>query len=255
MIVIAVVIYMLVHRLTPSDDLCAETVARLQSMEQADFSAVEAQMQQTQTSSSGVGAVEDADTVAEIQERIRNGEVLDNATIRSVFAGTVIVGDSITESIWEYGYLDQDVVISERGLQVINADDQIATAIYMNPSVIFLAFGSNDLESYISDSDSFINAYRNQIQKLKDALPDVPIYINAILPILDSAIAEIPALGYYPEYNEKLQALCAEMGCTYLDNSFIVEGREDLYEPDGEHVVAEFYPKWLTNMAEMAGLV
>ena len=44
------------------------------------------------------------------------------------------------------------------------------------------------------------------------------------------------------------------MGCTYIDNSFIVDGNENMYEPDGEHVIRDFYPKWLTYMAEMAGL-
>lgn len=117
-----------------------------------------------------------------------------------------------------------------------------------------MAFGSNDLEEYAEDSASFIDAYRQQIQKLQKALPDSPIYINGILPILQSAIDEIPALGNYPQYNEGLQALCEEMGCTFIDNSFIIENNESMYEPDGEHVVLDFYPKWLTYMAETAGL-
>ena len=45
------------------------------------------------------------------------------------------------------------------------------------------------------------------------------------------------------------------MGCTFIDNSAIVEGSsEDLYEPDGEHVIQDYYPKWLTHMAQAAGL-
>jgi len=43
------------------------------------------------------------------------------------------------------------------------------------------------------------------------------------------------------------------MGCTFIDDTFLVD--ESMYEPDGEHMVYNYYPKWLTYMAERAGLV
>lgn len=89
------------------------------------------------------------------------------------------------------------MVVSKRGLNVGAADDQISTAIALNPSHVFMAFGSNDLEIYGSASSEFIDAYRTQIKKIQTALPDVPIYINCILPITDEAIAQTPDLGYY----------------------------------------------------------
>lgn len=49
--------------------------------------------------------------------------------------------------------------------------------------------------------------------------------------------------------------MCQEMGCTFIDNSSIIESSsENLYEPDGEHVIQDYYPKWLTHMAQVAGL-
>ena len=46
------------------------------------------------------------------------------------------------------------------------------------------------------------------------------------------------------------------MGCTFIDNSAIVtDSSENLYEPDGEHVIQDYYPKWLTHMAQTAGLL
>lgn len=72
--------------------------------------------------------------------------VLDDVQIRQAFAGSVILGDSITNSIVEYGYLDTDVVVAKLGLSVAGADEQIATAISLNPSHVFMAFGSNDLK-------------------------------------------------------------------------------------------------------------
>lgn len=229
------------------DSVCKENVARLQALESADISQTEQQLQnlnQTAASSDSADSTADSDTA-----------VLSDIEIRQAFAGSVIIGDSITESIVEYGYLDTDVVDSKRGLNVGAADDQISTAISLNPTHVFMAFGSNDLEIYGSAASEFIDAYKAQIKKIQTALPDVPIYINCILPITDEAIAQTPDLGYYSDYNEGLVSLCQEMGCTFIDNTSIVESSsENLYEPDGEHVIQDYYPKWLSHMAQTAGL-
>lgn len=237
-----------VTRSPGQDSACSENVARLEALENSDISQIEGKLRDMKKKD------KEAD-VSAIQDSISDsGALLSDVEIKQAFQGSVIIGDSITESIWEYGFLDTDVVVSKRGLSVAAADEQIATAIGLHPSTIFMAFGSNDLETYVDDAQGFIDGYRVQVKKLQEALPDAPIYINAILPLLPSAIEEIPALGYYPEYNEALMAFCEEMGCTYIDNSFIVDGHEDMYEPDGEHVIRDYYPKWLTYMAETAGL-
>ena len=226
------------------DSVCKENVARLQALENADISQTEQQLQDLKQAAASEAATEDPVTT-----------VLSDVEIRQVFAGSVIIGDSITESIVEYGYLDTDVVVSKRGLNIHAADEQISTAINLKPTNVFMAFGSNDLELYGSASSEFVNAYKEQLKKIQDALPDVPIYINSILPITDEAVAENPSLGYYSDYNQGLENLCQEMGCTFIDNTAIVENSsEDLYEPDGEHVIQDYYPKWLTHMAQTAGL-
>lgn len=231
-----------------SDSACAENVARLEALAASDISQTEKMIRDLKDQ-------EKSEAAAATQEGIADGStVLDDITIKQKFQGTVIIGDSITESMIEYGFLGTDVVVAKLGLNIAAADEQIDTAISLYPSTIFMCFGANDLETYISDADAFIDAYRVQVQKLQTALPDVPIYINGILPIQQSTIDMHPSLGYYPQYNEALQAFCQEMGLTYIDSSFILEGNDDMYEPDGEHVIMRFYPKWLTNMAEMAGL-
>ena len=213
-VILAGAVIFLCTRGNENDSVCKENVARLQALENSDISQTEEQLQalkQTTGISSGSDASDGSGST-----------LLSDVEIRQVFAGNVIIGDSITESIVEYGYLDTDVVVSKRGLNVGAADDQISTAIALNPSHV---------------------------------LPDVPIYINCILPITDEAIAQTPDLGYYPDYNEGLIKLCQEMGCTFIDNSTIVtDSSENLYEPDGEHVIQDYYPKWLTNMAQIAGL-
>ena len=235
-IILAGAVIFLCTRGNENDSVCKENVARLQALENSDISQTEEQLQalkQTTGISSGSDASDGSGST-----------LLSDVEIRQVFAGNVIIGDSITESIVEYGYLDTDVVVSKRGLNVGAADDQISTAIALNPSHVFMAFGSNDLEIYGSASSEFIDASRTQNKKIQTSIP-----------ITDEAIAQTPDLGYYPDYNEGLIKLCQEMGCTFIDNSTIVtDSSENLYEPDGEHVIQDYYPKWLTNMAQIAGL-
>ncbi len=237
------------HSHATEDAAVRQTVARLQELENQDITAAETALRDQTAETAAPTLSSD-----EIRTNILNGNLLGDIEIRQAFKGTVILGDSITESIWEYGYLDTDVVISQRGMSVASAGDLIATAININPTVVFMSFGTNDLETFLDDTEGFISGYREQVKKIQESLPGVPIYVNLVLPITDDAINNTPALQYYPQYNEALLTMCTDMGLTPIDNAFIVENNPGLYEPDGQHVIAEYYPQWLTNMAEMAGL-
>ena len=243
-VVLTAGIAFLFSRSDSESQVCQQNVARLKELENTDISSVEQAI-------SDIQGQLDAQADAQAREDIVNSSgILTNVQIRQAFAGSVIVGDSISE----YGYLDTDVVVSKRGLSVVNAQEQFSTAISLNPSHVFLAFGTNDLEIYNGDPTGVIAAYREKVPLVKDALPDVPIYINSILPIQDFAIASNPALGYYSQFNQALSDFCDEMDCTFIDNTFLVED-SSMYEPDGEHVIMDYYPKWLTYMAETAGLI
>lgn len=232
-------------RSSNSDKLCQETVTRLEQLEATDISDTESQLR--------LLAEKDRPASSSTSEEGVLGDILTDVQIKQVFQGTVIVGDSITESIAEYGFLDTSIVVAKLGLRIDAADEQISTAISLNPSVFFLSFGANDLEIYNGDSSAFIAAYKEKIDQIKAALPETPIYINSILPIQQSAIDQNPALAYYDSFNQALASFCEESGCTFIDDSFLVD--ENMYEPDGEHMVYSYYPKWLTYMAERAGLV
>ncbi len=232
-------------RSSNSDKLCQEAVTRLEQLEAADISDTESQLR--------LLAEKDRPASSSTSEEGVLGDILTDVQIKQVFQGTVIVGDSITESIAEYGFLDTSIVVAKLGLRIDAADEQISTAISLNPSVFFLSFGANDLEIYNGDSSAFIAAYKEKIDQIKAALPETPIYINSILPIQQSAIDQNPALAYYDSFNQALASFCEESGCTFIDDSFLVD--ENMYEPDGEHMVYSYYPKWLTYMAERAGLV
>ena len=189
-VILAGAVIFLCTRGNENDSVCKENVARLQALENSDISQTEEQLQALKQTT-GISSGSDASNGSE-------STLLSDVEIRQVFAGNVIIGDSITESIVEYGYLDTDVVVSKRGLNVGAADDQISTAIALNPSHVFMAFGSTDLDIYRSSSSYFIDASRTQIKKLQPALPDDPISINFLLPFSSESIPQHTQLTIVP---------------------------------------------------------
>ena len=75
------------------DRICQENVSKLQELENADIAQTEQQLQNLKKS-------EEDDSLRNMD----SSTVLDDVQIRQAFAGSVILGDSITNSIVEYGY-------------------------------------------------------------------------------------------------------------------------------------------------------
>ena len=189
----------------------------------------------------------------EEKDRIMNLSGVTNADLYRWFTGrAAIIGDSITHSIWEYEFLDESVVFAKIGLLVVKSDDYVSGAIAASPEAVFFSFGSNDIESYENQVDTFIGNYKPRVQRVKDALPGAKIFILGLLPVTDWA--DIPAYIYMDDYNAALQDMCRELNVTYLDSGFILERDPDLFDADGIHPLPNFYPKWLTFMADAAGL-
>lgn len=224
-----------------------ENRKKVAALESADISHTEKALKELEKNSKKPGA--DGEEVTPETLVVR-----DDIAIKQAFQDNVIIGDSFCESIVGYGYLDEDVVVYKRGMSIGQADELIEKAIALHPQNIFLAFGANDLQVYNGDAEIFGKAYREKIDMIQKALPDTPVFINCILPIQDSAIAEDANLAKYPEFNEMLKTVCEEKNCRFIDSSFIVEGHDEMYEPDGEHVISEYYPKWLSYLADIAGI-
>ena len=128
-------------RSSNSDKLCQESVTRLEQLEAADISDTESQLR--------LLAEKDRPASSSTSEEGVLGDILTDVQIKQVFQGTVIVGDSITESIAEYGFLDTSIVVAKLGLRIDAADEQISTAISLNPSVFFLSMDLSQLSHHI----------------------------------------------------------------------------------------------------------
>ena len=167
-------------------------------------------------------------------------------------AQAVVVGDSITEGLDEYGYLTRSNVVHDRGVSVAEADQLLATAVGLQPRVVFLSFGMNDLEYFNGNADRFVTSYEEQIAKVQRQLPGVKVYVNSILPMKQKAIDEKPLRAHREDYNAALQAMCQRLDIPFIDNSGLVQ--DDWYASDGIHLSRKYYPYWMQHMIEVAGL-
>ena len=179
---------------------------------------------------------------------------LTKAQYRKIFGTSVILGDSITEGLVDYGYLGSDQVFCKIGASIISGDDLFSSAANTYPKFAFMSFGMNDMGNYSGNADLFIEKYTKLIKEFKKTSPDTRILINGITPPSKDAIAKNTILSNYKKFNHGLKEMCKDLKLTYIDNSYIIEDHPNYYAGDGIHVVSEFYPLWMNNMILKAGL-
>lgn len=184
-------------------------------------------------------------------------EAWQNRPNNEKFANCIVLGDSITQGLYEYNVLDASLVIAERGVETHRPDDtgltdMVNKVIEAKPQKLFLALGMNDIVADNGDAELFIKDYQAVLDKLIEGLPDTVIYINSVLPANSSKIAKEACYGNVPDYNEKLKALCEEKKLVFIDNTELV--KEEYYANDGVHLSQSYYPEWANHMAEAAEL-
>lgn len=184
---------------------------------------------------------------AEKQDFIVDGK--DTRSIKERFSGAVVMGDSITEAFAEYDVLNSSSVVAKVGINFNEVGDQIEQAKQLDPQVLFLTYGNNDIEA---DKETFIKEYTDIIDTIKKEIPDAHIFVNAMFPVQDSALQKEPAFANIAEYNKAIEAMCEKEQIGYIDSSDLV--KDEYYEPDGIHFSASFYPLWAEKMAEVATL-
>ena len=228
---------LLTVRLTEQKPDTDEGLKRLQSLEKADVVRVDQKIQE----------LEAAERAAD--------EAWANRTPNEKFANALVLGDSITQGLSEYGVLDAGRVLAQRGAGVVNGNgeemrNQTARAKSLAPQVLFLAYGMNDMK--VTDQASFLKAYREMLEDLKASLPATKICVNSILPVRQQTAQANPAYANIPQYNEGLRALCEELEILFIDNTDLV--KEEYYAGDGIHMSPSYYTDWVNRMAEVAGL-
>lgn len=199
----------------------------------------------------------EAEDITVIEQKIaqlesQDGQEEDTRSAKEKFASSVVMGDSITEGLVEYDVLSVSSVVSKIGVHLDELDDQVAQVKELNPQVIFLTFGMNDVIEDGGDTVQFRSDYEALVKQIQEEVPDAHIFVNSIFPVLDSAVENEPALGRISEYNTVLSEMCTKLQIGFIDNTELVS--DQYYEEDGIHFKAEFYPLWADRMAEVASL-
>ncbi len=171
---------------------------------------------------------------------------------KAIFSDSVIMGDSISEAFTEYDLLNVSSVVAKKGVHLDELEEQLSCVQSINPQVIFLCFGKNDIVSANGDVDLFIEKYSALIQKLQSKLPDTKIFVNSVFPVKDEVIKQEPAYEKLSDFNKALANMCDKKQIAFIDNTEIVSDSD--YEEDGIHFKAEFYSSWLNRMSEVASL-
>ena len=169
----------------------------------------------------------------------------------SLFEDYVIIGDSRALGFSYYGHLPEDRVIAELGATILGVEEKLDMIRPLNPATIYLAFGANDLNTYIwTDGPSYAARYRELVELLQREFPDAVIVVNSILPIHEPSYSKESIYQKVPEFNQSLRQMCSETGAVFVDNDALSEAQSGLYEGDGIHFMSAFYPHWGANMIE-----
>lgn len=197
--------------------------------------------------------------LAEIEvEKIRaNAEVLRQELLQNEdivwqqFTDFAILGDSRAEGFSAYEFLPYDRVMAEKGMMIsyLYDDNMLHTLQMMQPTKVWLVFGNNDIGNSQNPDwlDGWIADYGEAIRRMQEVLPNSMIFVCAILPVVEPAASE-PYYSAIPEVNQALAGMCAQTGAVFEDDTSLLEGHAEYYEPDGMHFSYSFYPVWATNM-------
>ena len=214
-------------------DEIASSIYRLQQIEAGDPDSVVSVIRQQQK-------VRMEAEREQMREALLSGEV----NVWSQFQEYVILGDSRASGFSYYGWLPGEYVLAEPGDTIWKIGEYKSTVVSIAPARVFIAYGANDLD-YWSDPSGFTNELSGLIEDLKTELPDLEVYVSSILLVQDWALTS--SLRKIPEYNEAVKEMCKQYGYTYVDNDSLTAEHQELYEGDGIHFKASFYPHWAAN--------
>ena len=166
----------------------------------------------------------------------------------------VLLGDSIAESILDFRLLRKNNVIAKRGRCIDMIDEDIEKAYILNPRILYMEFGKNDILHFHGNAALFIDIYSQKIKKLQELLPDTVIYVNSIIPMRQDVMERLGGQDVLCAFNEGLRCMCQAYHITYIDNEVLMDWKDDEFEFDGIHPKYPYYAKWMKHMATAAGV-
>ncbi len=188
------------------------------------------------------------------QQRERMFEAVNSGQypISSLFRNAVVFGDSRVEALAGYGFLPASRVLAEIGVNIRSIPNHLEQVKTMQPQEIYFSFGVNDIDSNVGGAvgeNGYGSVYEGLIDQVLAVSPNSKIIVCSILPVTQACINDNPQYERIPEYNQQIKEMCERRGWTYIDSTAFVESMgPDIYERDGIHFVASFYPEWLWSL-------
>lgn len=190
----------------------------------------------------------DAQEAEAKEQELINGVRSGSISIWPLFKDSVIIGDSRARGFGDYGDLPDSQVLAVIGSNITDIPDLQGQIEAIKPKVIYVSYGMNDVENKIGSDqgeDGFGKLYEENLKKLLEKSPNSKIVVNAIIPPSAAVRASDPLWEAVDDYNRQIKEMCERNGWTYIDNTDLAEGgNAPIYEPDGIHFIASFYPTW-----------
>lgn len=180
----------------------------------------------------------------ETLEKLESGEL----TYRSIFKNVCIAGDSLMNGLEAYNILNSNNLITQVSASLYHLSDNADKIIRMNPEIIILHYGLNNLDNGSHQPQKFISFYSEIITQLKEKLPETRIIVSSIFPV-DTSKAHGSRFGRINEYNSAIEEMCCQLSVEFLDNSTVFVDAKDCYASDGIHLSRAFYEDyWLKSI-------
>lgn len=168
---------------------------------------------------------------------------------KEFFKDDAFFGDSISEGLFFYDFLDENRVVAEKGLSITKGIDEADKIIALKPKRVFILFGVNDIDDR-TPSSRLVDQYTTLVVKLKTGLPDSRIYVTSILPVLEN-IVKNPHINnaHIKECNSGLMNMAVQQNVNYINLASLLNDHNiNLYEDDGIHYKSDFYGIWLNYL-------
>lgn len=169
------------------------------------------------------------------------------------FHDTLILGDSLAESLLDFRLLRKNNVVAKRGRCIDGIDGDLLMAYALQPKIVFMEYGKNDIRHFHGDYNAFITIYKKRIRQLLDNGVE-KVYVNSIIPMRRDVELMFGGREAFLKFNDALKGMCEELDITYIDNTMLMSWEDDEFEYDGFHPKYPYYQKWLMNIMQCANL-
>ena len=132
----------------------------------------------------------------------------------TMFQDYVLMGDSRAVGFWYRDFLERGRVLADGGHTIRNISGQMEKLVSLNPSLIFLCYGLNDISiGYWDTKEAYVAEYMEIVKEIQTQLPDATIVVSSILPARDPAFQRSSKWRNIPEWSAALERACEAAGC------------------------------------------